>query len=81
MTKRTCFQLIGRRAPDPRSGAAETRTGATKGDPGQGKETVRGAEEEVPNGSADGTVKRRLVRVSKKNRGWNWGMETVMVRV
>jgi hypothetical protein len=66
INKRTCFQLIGRRATDPGGGAAETRTGASKGDPGQGEETVRGAEEEVPNGSADGTVKRRLVRVIKK---------------
>jgi hypothetical protein len=66
MNKRTCFQLIGRRATDSGSGAAETRTGEAKGDPGQGEETVRGAEEEVPNGSTDGKVKRRLVRVIKK---------------
>jgi hypothetical protein len=66
MNKRTCFQLIRRRATDSRSGAAETRTGAAEGDPGQGEETVRGAEEEVSNGSADGKVERRLVRVRKK---------------
>ncbi len=80
VNKRTCFQLIGRRATDPGGGAAETRTGTAKGDPGQGEETVRGAEEEVPNGSSDGKVKRRLVRGFKKNSGWNW-MKTVMVRV
>jgi hypothetical protein len=60
MNKRTCFQLIGRRATDSRSGAAETRTGAAKGDPGQGEKTVRGAEEEVSNGSTNGKVKRRV---------------------